>query len=125
MEQHRYMPPARHGSGANALAIGNEHFGFIGYAMHVRPEFASIIDDYFDQYGYACHELKVPNTHVRKRWTYTQTIGCSIKPAIYSNGLPADDASTIQNIYNKGITFWVTPADIGDYSLDNPVLSNG
>lgn len=124
MYQHSLIPPTVNGGGSNALGIATETLGFRASCLRIRDEFAAIIDDYFDKYGYATHLVKVPNTHVRKRWTFTKTVGCNIKQAINSNGLPADDMEMIQKIYDKGITFWVTPADIGDYSLDNPPLSS-
>lgn len=121
--QHSLVPPATHGSGSNALGLATNTIGFRAFNMRVMDEFAAIIDDYFDRYGYATHKLKVPNTHVRKRWTFTKTIGCQIKPANATTGVPNDDVDKIEAIYNNGITFWVYPSDVGNFSLDNPVLT--
>ena len=80
----------------------------------IRPEFAKIIDAFFDIYGYATNELKVPNTHSRPHWNYVKTKQCAIETDIN-----ADDTRAITDIYDKGITFWKDGDEIGDYSLDN------
>lgn len=105
--------------------IGRIQFDF--YCMSIKPEYAKIIDDYFDMYGYATHRVKYPHTHVRQRYTYTKTIGCEIKPALRSgasvyHGVPASDAKKICSIYDKGIRFWVNPSEVGSYTAPNPPL---
>ena len=52
--------------------------------------------------------------NARPYWTYVKTLGCSVDGAI-----PADDASAIENIFNKGVRFWKNHNNIGNYSLDN------
>ena len=106
-------PQANTGAGSTTMAsIGMLDFAFMH--KHVRKEFAEIIDDYFDMYGYATHRCKVPNRNVRPHWTYTKTVGCCIKGSI-----PADDMAKICDVYNAGITFWVNGAEVGNYSLNN------
>lgn len=95
------------------------------YNIHIRPEFAKIIDGYFTRYGYACHQFKVPTTKNRPHWTYLKTVDCSIKgvedaPGSYIvHNIPNDDATTICSIYNSGITFWRNASEVGNYTLDN------
>lgn len=95
-------------------ALGTKQF-FFKY-LTIRPEFAAIIDDYFDMFGYATHRVKVPNRNVRPHWTYTKTKGC-----IIVGGIPADASKKIISIYNNGITFWKNGNEVGNYSLDNRV----
>lgn len=93
--------------------------GFMGYTFYVkgiRPQFARIIDDFFDLYGYAVHRVKVPNRNVRPHWTYCKTVGMDV-----GGSLPADHAQKINSIYDSGIRFWVNGDEIGDYTLDNTV----
>ena len=102
-------------------AIGAKKF-YADY-MCIRPEFAKIIDDYFTMFGYATHEVKVPNVHGRPYFNYVQTKACILEanvPEIYKQ--------QIINIFNRGITFWHTEnltyvADIdnlvGNYSVNN------
>lgn len=117
LEQRRIkdaQPPQSHnGAGSSAMAVLHLlDFGFM--KKHIRPEFARIIDDYFNMYGYATHRCKVPNTHVRPHWTYTKTVGCCIVGSV-----PADSARHICQIYDKGITFWKNGSEVGHYELDN------
>lgn len=84
--------------------------------MCVKPEYAAIIDDYFDRYGYKCNQMKIPNRNVRPHWTYTKTVGCTITARC-----PADAENAICKIYDSGITFWRYGDEVGNYSLDNTV----
>ena len=110
-------PPQIHGqTQTDSLNTGLERVEFSCYRMSIKAEYARIIDDYFTRYGYATRRSKVPNTNVRPHWTYTKTIGCTIKGSI-----PCDDADAICSIYNNGITFWKNGDDVGNYSLNNGV----
>lgn len=88
------------------------------YVCDVRKDYAKLIDDFFTMYGYATNAVKVPNTHVRKNFTYVKTCNCLIKPKD-NKALNYDDEEKITSIYNNGITFWVNPENVGDYSVDN------
>ena len=111
---HSMMPyQARGALGNQTLAsIGLLDFAFMH--KHIRPEFVTIIDDYFNMFGYATHKVKVPNRSVRPHWTYTKTVGCVVHGSV-----PCDDMNKICNIYNNGITFWNNGNEVGNYSLDN------
>ena len=107
--------PPQFGGNANGDVIfssGQQKFSF--EIKHIRPEFARIIDNYFDMYGYATKTIKVPNTHSRPHWNYVQTERCTIE-----TDLNIEDTASITAIYDKGITFWKNGDEIGDYSLDN------
>ncbi len=107
--------------GLNA-AIGR--LGFTAYTVSLRQEYLKIIDDYFTEFGYACHQVKVPNIHARTKWTYTKTRGCVIHAAS-DTGLPADAENEIAKIFDNGITFWVNGNEVGDYSLSNDIITGG
>lgn len=96
------------------MAFANKTYGYNLYNIRIRPEYASIIDDYFDRFGYAVHRNKVPNTNARLHWTFTKTMNCTV-----TGDVPGDDMERIISIYNRGITFWNNPSEIGDYSLTN------
>ena len=91
---------------------GHLNFEFVN--MRITEEAARLIDSYFDVYGYATDKVKVPNRTSRPEWNYVKTANCCI-----SASLPADIVTKIQNIYNKGITFWCWGDHVGDYSRDN------
>lgn len=94
-----------------------ERIGYTFYCLCLKNEYAKIVDDYFERFGYAIKRNSVPNIHARPCWTYVQTIGCTIN----SDKLSNEDMHKICGIYNKGITFWVHTATVGDYTQDNTV----
>lgn len=103
-------------SQSDSINSSLDKLNFTYYQMCVRPEFARILDDYFDRYGYTTLRIKIPNRNVRPHWTYTKTLGCTI-----SARCPSDDEEAICQIYDRGITFWRNGSEVGDYSLDNSV----
>lgn len=114
--QHSVMPHQAKGGGGSTAMAAMGLLDFVFMHKHIRPEFVSIIDDYFTVYGYATHRVKVPNRAVRPHWTYTKTIGCVVHGSV-----PCDDMSKICKIYDNGITFWKNGSEVGNYSLDNSV----
>ena len=116
IQDHEILPPESHGvSTSGQCAFDTGIGGFTFQTMSIRKEYAKIIDDYFTMYGYACHEVKVPNLNSRQSFNYIKTVGVNI------NGTcPSDDLQRIRNIYDNGITFWHTPLNsIGNYDLPN------
>lgn len=113
--QQAYIKPNHALNTANANTMtALMHMNFMYAIRQITPQMAKCIDDYFSMFGYACHEVKVPNRAVRHRWTYTKTIGCLITPRngqwsdYTSSGIPNIFVDKITAIYDKGITFWRT-----------------
>lgn len=90
-------------------------FDFYEKDVTITAEYAKMIDSYFDKYGYATNENKIPNINTRESWNFIKTLNC-----IISGSLPCDDMEKIRNIYNSGITFWHGDY-VGDYSRNNGV----
>lgn len=119
-------PNTAHGSpSSNVLSYINGVIGFTFKEMSITAEEAKIIDDYFSMFGYAIKQLKIPNiknpdveNQLRPTWNYVKTKDCHVEP-IEGNGMPASFEEAISDIYNNGITFWMNPDTIGDYSRDN------
>lgn len=86
----------------------------------ITENYARYIDDFFSRFGYSCRRIKIPNRNVRPHWTYTQTKECTIRGRV-----PVDDMNKICSIYDKGITFWNSGDEVGDYSLNNAPVSGG
>lgn len=99
-------------SNATYILANQDAIGIRFHTKTITAPQAKIIDDYFTMFGYACHEVKTPNRHARPHWTYTQTVGCTIKARC-----PGDDQKKICQIYDKGIRFWShdTNTEIGKY----------
>lgn len=101
-----------------AQNLGRNDFNW--YVMQIKREYAIAIDNYFTMFGYACHRVKIPNTNARPHWTFTKTVRCVLE----KSNLPADDSRKICQIYDKGITFWNNPSEVGQYHLDNSPVSS-
>ena len=102
------------GGDINTAALTNTfHF----YKMSIKAEYAKIIDEYFDMYGYKCNRVKVPAKAHRKAFWFTKTIDAAIDGAI-----PQSDLQIIKDAYNKGITFWRSGVAIKNYSQDNSIV---
>lgn len=81
----------------------------------IRPEYARIIDDYFSMFGYATHRVKLPNITGRPYWNYVKTQGVVLDIA----NAPQPYIQKVMDCFNRGITFWHDPANVGNYALDN------
>lgn len=114
------QPPQSHGSQSNSaqVAFSIKDFYFLNY--HIRAEFAKIIDQYFNVYGYATHQVKVPNRSQRPHWNYVKTVNSNL-----TGSVPADDMAKLRGIYDNGITFWKNGSEVGNYSLDNRAGGGG
>ena len=85
--------------------------------MSIKARQAEILDEYFDQFGYKCNRVKIPNINGRRNWNFVKTIGCYIEANI-----PQDDLQEIKAMFDKGITFWHNPATFADYSQSNDIV---
>lgn len=110
--QHSILPPHAMGNADGSIYLANRLMNFQFFTKTIRREYAEIIDQYFDKYGYATHKVKIPNIHARAIWTYTKTIDC-----IIHGNLPTEAITEIQNIFNRGVTFWADPTLVGRYDL--------
>lgn len=109
------MLPNKGSMGASATLIG---YGYqnddIFTRYTIKNQFARRIDKYFDMYGYATNELKLPNINNRPNWNYIKTLGLNIIAQI-----PQEDLQEIKNLFDNGITLWHNPATFLDYSQNN------
>ena len=102
------------GTNGGTIDVASRTKDFYFRQMQSSAEYAKVIDDYFDVYGYATRRVKVPNRSARPHWNYVKTNGC-----VLSGNAPADDVRKICGIYDNGITFWKSASEVGNYSLDN------
>ena len=110
-------PNQAKGTNSGTIDVATRTKDFYFRQMQVSAEYAKIIDDYFDMFGYATHKVKTPNRSIRPHWNYVKTNGCVLR-----GNAPADDIRKICSIYDNGITFWKNPSEVGDYSLDNSLV---
>lgn len=112
--QHSITPDHMEGSAAagDIMSTAGEN-GFYTYCRTIQPEYARIIDDYFDMYGYAVNRVKVPDRSSRPSWNYVKT-----QNAVITGSCPVDDMAKIRSIFDRGVTFWHGDY-VGDYSRAN------
>ena len=122
----RNAPDTQRGSasGSGVLMV-ERRMGYTLYDMCITGERAELIDNYFTMYGYAVKALKPVNVrtasaaNLRPYWNYIKTANV----VVHGNNMDANAERKIENIYNKGITFWMHASDVGDYSKNNaPVI---
>ena len=85
--------------------------------MHIKEEYAKIIDKFFDQFGYQVNTLKVPSIHTRRYWNYLKTRSCN-----FTGDIPQQYMERIKRIFDTGITFWHDPSKILDYTQTNSII---
>lgn len=98
----------------SSVDIANDQMGYEIHTMEITAEYAEIIDNFFERFGYAIKKNKVPNMSSRPHWNYVKTGDTYIK-----GDCPADSLNKIISIFQNGITFWKVPSEVGNYSLNN------
>ena len=110
--------PEAHGNVTGTAFMRSGNKTFIAYHLMPDLEHIRIIDDFFDLFGYAIHEVGVPNISSRPHWNYVKLQNAVILPAS-GKGLPASDLKKICQIFERGVTFWKSGSEVGNYNLDN------
>ena len=105
-------------SGLLGSALVNNVAGaYFGYSAITADE-AKDIDEFFTYYGYATDGCHVPNglySNKRSVFNYVQTDGCIFS----ASSCPADSASNIKKIFDKGVRLWHDTSKIGTVVTDN------
>lgn len=109
-------PPQQNGTQTATADYGMGYKNFMLERLSIRAEYARMIDDYFDMFGYATKRVKKPNITGRPHWNYVKTIGTTVDAL----GVPAPYLNKMNECFNRGITFWHNPNEVGSYTtLDN------
>ena len=118
VHQQSFTPNSARGNtngGDINTASGSNTFYY--YKMSIKAEYARVIDEFFNMYGYKCHRVKIPAKNHRANYWYTKLIDANI-----IGGIPQDDLQTIKDCYNRGITFWRNAANFRNYSVSNNIV---
>lgn len=105
------------------VAMGN--YSAVIMNTTITADYAKVIDDFLSTYGYQMNEVKKPNIKddtkaIRPYWNYLKTQNTIlVKTGAAGTGVPADAASRLVAIFEKGITFWNSLENVGNYTLDN------
>lgn len=87
-------------------------------AMSIRAEYARIIDEFFNMFGYKVNRVKTPQFSSRTYWNYVKTVDCNIE-----GDIPQEDLQIVRNMFNKGCTFWHGATNMYNYNLTNSIVS--
>lgn len=109
-------PPIVKGTPSSSVSYAAHTKDFYFFPISVQYDFAKRIDEFFDVYGYAVNEHKIPNRNGRPHWNYVKN-----KQTNLVANAPADDVRKIVDIYNHGITFWRNGNEVGNYGLNNSI----
>lgn len=113
---HYIKPPQAIGSDNANILFQAGATCYMIYTKNIKIQMAMVIDDFFDKYGYAIHRVGKPNVAARPCWTFVKTAGCTINGSV-----PADDTKIIEQIHDKGITYWRYYVEFCNYSQTNTV----
>ena len=112
--KHSFAPNTISGnaSGGDINSSSSQNTFIISH-NEIKPEYAEIIDNFFEMYGYKINKLKVPETTSRKYWNYVKTIDINME-----GNIPETDLTELKKIFNTGVTIWHTD-NMYNYSLNN------
>lgn len=87
--------------------------------MTLTYSYAKKIDDFFSRFGYKVNEVKTPNLNSRSKFNFIKVGGMD---ELVSGSIPASDLETINGIFRKGVTIFHNYNDIGNYTVNNPIV---
>lgn len=107
--------------GGDAFNLINNTYGYSLRWKFINPQAMRQIGDYWLRYGYAIHQfITIPTTlKVMSKFTYWKLAETYISQA----RIPESFKQTIRGIFEKGVTVWSDPDDIGniDWSDNTPL----
>lgn len=120
VEDRKAIPNGLGGSlyGGDSLILA-KNAGFYSYCRAIKPEYAAIVDQFFDTYGYKVNTVKIPEINSRQSWNYVKT-----GKAMITGSIPFETVSHIRAIFDRGITFWHGDF-VGDYTRPNSIVGGG
>lgn len=106
------LPPQARGTQTSGtdIAFGKKNFFF--QQTSITAEYASMIDQFFDVYGYQTNRWGVPNVATRPIWNYVK-----MAEVFVGGNIPAPYREIMINAYKRGITFWYFGRHFGAYNL--------
>ena len=111
-------PTRAHGSMGSSPYMSAGMLDFTIMHKRIQPQFAKIIDGYWDAYGYPQRMEMVPDRTARRYFTYVKTIGCHVR-----GNISAEANRKICSIYDRGVRFWKPDAryigDVADMAAEN------
>lgn len=107
-------PEVRGSSSASIASLHHKRVNIWTSRRRLHRRKAEVIDEFMDMFGYQINRIMTPNLNARPFWTYVKT-----QNMILGGLVPSDYKKEVQNIFNRGVTFWKDQRNICDYSRDN------
>lgn len=111
-------PATASGLSGIGLAFQNGKKLFTVTCKTVDRYHAKMIDDFYTMFGYPVRSIQNPNLCARTKFTYIKTVGVIVK-----GSAPELVKQDLENKLNNGLRFWSSTGDIGDFSVNNAVIT--
>lgn len=98
-------PPSVIGSFNASPAMAAGRSGVFGRDICLQASDLKRIDTFFDRFGYSVNEIKTPDLHPRKVFTYIQTSGSNFE-AKATSYVESTHLAVINSIFDRGVTVW-------------------
>ena len=122
-EQAKYMPKTIHRGGNLGIDVANNKFGFAVYIQSIDARRASLIDNYFNAFGYAINKVTYFSPH-RTRFDYVETRGNLFRRESEGLGIPNAAVETMNAAANRGLRIWHSISELnrGDLVSVNSIV---
>lgn len=112
-----YSAPAVGGISSSNIFIAGDMCKMT-YGYKVPPlDIVERYDNFLTVYGYKQSTYRDINLHARLNWTYIKTVGLNA-----SGDFPDDDMNVIKRAFDRGIFFWSSTAQFGNFNVPNPIV---
>lgn len=101
---------------SSGLDLARDTATFFIEQTGIKPEYARIIDMYWQMFGYQVNTVKQPNFKTRQKWNYLKTVNCST----YGD-VPHEDLNAINSMFNNGLTIWHNESYMYQYDTINAI----
>lgn len=101
---------------SSGLDLARDTATFFIEQIGIKPEYARIIDMYFQMFGYQVNTVKIPDFTTRYKWNYLKCVNTST----YGN-VPFEDLQAINAMFNNGLTIWHDETFLYNYATSNPI----
>ena len=121
MYQHSLVPNQAMGDvNSGDISTSSGQLGFWMLKMCIKYENAKKIDEYFTRFGYKTNLTKVPNINGRTYFNYVQIADSEV---IGYGEVPNKYMDEINRIFRTGVTIWHDHSKIGDYTVNNAIVT--
>ena len=111
------QPNSCKGSTASSgLDLARDTATFFIEQTAIKPEYARIIDMYWQMFGYQVNSLETPNFKTRTKWNYLKCVNCTT----YGN-IPHEDLNALNDLFNNGVTVWHDESFMYQYDTINAI----